>query len=177
MIESYRKLSTKRSAVEGQDEGFTLIELLIVIVVLGILAAIVVFALSGVTGQSTQAACQSDAKTVGISVAALQAENPTSWQTFSTANWQTNLEPPATALIGAPFLQSWPTGNSTYYTISVAGHSGNNPTQDTSSVTPTNGDVLVTAVQNLIQPANTVPKVFDATVYPDEACQHLASGS
>jgi len=76
MIESYRKLSTKRSAVEGQDEGFTLIELLIVIVVLGILAAIVVFALSGVTGQSTQAACQSDAKTVGISVAALQAENP-----------------------------------------------------------------------------------------------------
>jgi len=52
------------------ESGFTLIELLVVIVVLGILAATVVFALTGVTGQSAQAACNSDAKTIEIAVQA-----------------------------------------------------------------------------------------------------------
>jgi prepilin-type N-terminal cleavage/methylation domain-containing protein len=171
MIQSYRELKAKRSASEMNESGFTLIELLIVIVVLGILAAIVVFALSGVTGQSTTAACQSDAKTVGIGVAALQAENPTSWQSYSSANWTTNLSPPAqVALIGSPFLQSWPTGNSQYYTIAVAGKTGSVASNDKVSVTPTIGDVVVTAVQN---GGNT----YDATVYPVEACTHLANGS
>ena len=54
------------------ESGFTLIELLIVIVVLGILAATVVFALTGVTGQSAQAACRSDAKTYEIAVQAYE---------------------------------------------------------------------------------------------------------
>jgi prepilin-type N-terminal cleavage/methylation domain-containing protein len=174
MIQSYRELKAKRSASEMDESGFTLIELLIVIVVLGILAAIVVFALSGVTGQSTTAACQSDAKTVGIGVAALQAENPTSWQSYSTANWQTNLSPPASALIGSPFLQSWPTGNSQYYTISVAGKTGSIASNDATPITPTIGDVVVTSTQNKTA---GVANTYDATVYPVEACQHLASGT
>ena len=52
-----------------------LIELLIVIIVLGILAAIVIFSLTGVTGQSEAAACNSDAKTVETAVSAYYAEN------------------------------------------------------------------------------------------------------
>ena len=59
-----------------EDEGFTLIELLIVIVVLGILAAIVVFALSNQTSNSLQAACRADAKAVEIAQEAYRASGP-----------------------------------------------------------------------------------------------------
>ena len=58
----------------GNDGGFTLIELLIVIVVLGILAGIVVFAVQNLGGQSALASCQSDYKTVETAVEAYKAE-------------------------------------------------------------------------------------------------------
>jgi prepilin-type N-terminal cleavage/methylation domain-containing protein len=70
-FEKHRELQARR-AEEGFD-GFTLIELLIVIVVLGILAAVVVFALGGVTGQSKAAACNADAKSVEVAVEAYTA--------------------------------------------------------------------------------------------------------
>ncbi len=52
MIERYREMQERRKAGDDPEVGFTLIELLIVIIVLGILAAIVIFSLTGVTGQS-----------------------------------------------------------------------------------------------------------------------------
>jgi general secretion pathway protein G len=55
-----RSLAKKRSG-EG---GFTLIELLIVIVILGILAAIVVLAIGGLKDSSKTAACDAEAKTL-----------------------------------------------------------------------------------------------------------------
>lgn len=42
------------------EEGFTLVELLIVIVILGILAAVVVFAVSGITDRGQVNACKTD---------------------------------------------------------------------------------------------------------------------
>jgi general secretion pathway protein G len=70
MFERYREIQERRASGEPDAAGFTLIELLIVIVVLGILAATVIFALSGVTGQSAVAACNSDAKTAEVAVQA-----------------------------------------------------------------------------------------------------------
>ena len=58
---SMKKLHEKRRTGEG---GFTLVELLIVIVILGILAAIVVLAIGGLNTKSKAAACSADAKTI-----------------------------------------------------------------------------------------------------------------
>ncbi|HEX2040247.1 MAG TPA: prepilin-type N-terminal cleavage/methylation domain-containing protein [Acidimicrobiales bacterium] len=66
----FERLSRKR-----QEEGFTLIELLIVIVILGILAAVVVFAVGGISDRGKKAACQSDLKTVETAVEAYYAQN------------------------------------------------------------------------------------------------------
>ncbi len=74
MISTYQRLQRRRRA--GEIDGFTLIELLIVIVVLGILAAVVIFALGGITGKSALASCQADGATVSTALAAFNAENP-----------------------------------------------------------------------------------------------------
>jgi prepilin-type N-terminal cleavage/methylation domain-containing protein len=57
------------------EHGFTLIELLIVIVILGILAAIVVFSISGVTDRGKTSACKADKKTVEVAGEAYYAQN------------------------------------------------------------------------------------------------------
>ena len=51
-------------AVRAKEGGFTLIELLIVIVILGILAAVVVFSVRGITDRGKTAACKADFATV-----------------------------------------------------------------------------------------------------------------
>jgi general secretion pathway protein G len=56
------------------DRGFTLIELLIVIVILGVLAGIVVFAVGGITDTGDEAACKADIKTVTTAVEAFRAQ-------------------------------------------------------------------------------------------------------
>lgn len=58
-----------------REEGFTLIELLIVIVILGILAAIVVFSVNAITSRGANSACKSDAKSVEVAQEAAQAQD------------------------------------------------------------------------------------------------------
>ena len=60
-----------------QDKGFTLVELLIVIVILGILATVTVFAVRGITDQGQTAACSADQKTIQTAVEAFYAQNGT----------------------------------------------------------------------------------------------------
>ena len=57
-----------------QDKGFTLVELLIVIVILGILATITVFAVRGITDQGQTSACEADEQTLQVAVEAYYAQ-------------------------------------------------------------------------------------------------------
>ncbi len=52
--------ATRRSVAFAGAAGFTIVELLIVIVVIGILAAIVIVAYTGITGSANEAAVKSD---------------------------------------------------------------------------------------------------------------------
>ncbi len=89
------------------NSGFTLVELLIVVAVLGIVAAVVVFALGRVTAQSAVAACDADAKEVETAVAAYDAE---------TGGTPT-VTPESLTSGPTPYLKSYP--SSPYYTISI----------------------------------------------------------
>ena len=72
MQASLERLRDRRE--KGGEGGFTLIELLIVIVILGILAAIVVFAVQNLTSQSAKASCGSDFKTVETALETYKAQ-------------------------------------------------------------------------------------------------------
>lgn len=60
---------------KAKDEGFTLIELLIVIIILGILAAIVVFAVGSTRGDSVAATCKTDVKSIILAEEAYKTKN------------------------------------------------------------------------------------------------------
>ena len=60
-----------------QDKGFTLVELLIVIVILGILATVTVFAVRGITDQGQENACDVEARTLDTAIEAYYAVNQT----------------------------------------------------------------------------------------------------
>jgi len=59
----------------ADESGFTLIELLIVIIILGILATIVLFATGTFSSDSKTSACQANAKILNIADAAYAAQH------------------------------------------------------------------------------------------------------
>jgi prepilin-type N-terminal cleavage/methylation domain-containing protein len=102
-----------------QDQrGFTLIELLIVIVILGILAAIVVFAVNGIQNRGTAAACKADVETVTVAAEAYDAQN---------GHYADSMD----ELVKAGLLHSVP--SNTNYTIDYKADNGDNPNVSVSS--------------------------------------------
>jgi prepilin-type N-terminal cleavage/methylation domain-containing protein len=82
---------------KAKDEGFTLIELLIVVIILGILAAIVVFAIGSTKKDSVNATCRTDVKSIVLAEEA--------WNT--TQGSYTALQGDLTGTKGT--LKDWPT--------------------------------------------------------------------
>jgi prepilin-type N-terminal cleavage/methylation domain-containing protein len=104
------------NGVEGNEEeelGFTLIEILIVIVVLGILAAVVIFALSGIGTKTAVAACQADGATVASAIAVFNHENAGTTVTID------DLTTGSAAGFGGPYVSSWPS-NGTHYAFGLS---------------------------------------------------------
>src|SRR3954467_6079474 len=95
-------------AVRENESGFTLIELLIVIIVLGVLAAIVLFATGTFKSDSVAAACKTDGKNVDTAETAYFAKN--------------NAYVAIDDLVTAKYLKSAPSTDN--YTISVNTTSG-----------------------------------------------------
>ena len=107
---------------EKKDQGFTLVELLIVIVILGILATVTVFAVRGITDQGKTSACEADQKTLetaaetyfaqwgGTAIPTGAAARPTG------ATWTVGADA-ETTLVNAGFLRSV----SSKYTVNADG--------------------------------------------------------
>ncbi len=96
------------------ESGFTLIELLIVIVILGVLAGIVVFAVSAFNNDGVTAACKADGKNVQVASEAYYAK---------TGGWAADI----TALKTAGYLKDVPptgTGTGDKYGITYTAGTG-----------------------------------------------------
>ncbi len=73
-MQSVRNTADRLAAKRRQDEGFTLIELLVVIVILGVLAAVVVFSVGGLTDRGQTSACKADRNTLEVALEAYRAK-------------------------------------------------------------------------------------------------------
>jgi general secretion pathway protein G len=91
-------------ALRSDETGFTLIELLIVIVILGVLSGIVVFAVSGITDRGKASACAAEIKTVQVAAEAFYAKT-------------SNYAPDTAALVTAGFLQGPIGATDVVYTV------------------------------------------------------------
>ena len=93
----------------ADEAGFTLVELLVVVTILGILAAVAVFAIGGTATTSKKAACNTDLQTVQSASDAYYAKNNAYTASLAT-------------LVSDGELRTAPA--TTYYTIAVSATTG-----------------------------------------------------
>ena len=82
-------LERRRGTKRGQ-RGFTLVELLVVVLILGVLAAVVVFSVGGITNRGKNSACVTEVREVRTAIEAYKAQNanvnPANLNTLVTSN-------------------------------------------------------------------------------------------
>jgi prepilin-type N-terminal cleavage/methylation domain-containing protein len=112
----------ERMRAMREEKGFTLIELLIVIVILGILAAIVVFAIGGITDKGKNSACKSDYKNVEVAQEAFYAKS----QSSGTGAYAGSVDALVTAnlLREAPSTANYTIATTTSGVVTVNGSAG-----------------------------------------------------
>ena len=103
-----------RSIRKAKEEGFTLIELLIVIIILGILAAIVVFAVGTTRGDAVNSTCKTDVKSIQLAVEAIKTKTG-NYPTAAGSTGGDNILATSTTT-GGQVLKAWPGG-----TVTTAG--------------------------------------------------------
>src|SRR5919198_798698 len=92
--------------VRENESGFTLIELLIVVVILGVLAGIVVFAVGAFNSEGKTSACKADKKNVEIAAEAYFAKHNSSYPSGADSDARIKV------LVDANYLKEPPgTGN------------------------------------------------------------------
>jgi general secretion pathway protein G len=89
--------SVQSRAGKGSDKGFTLVELLIVIVILGILATVTVFAVRGITDKGKTSSCAADKSTIQTAIESYFANNSTYPATLAALSPAFTADPPSTA--------------------------------------------------------------------------------
>lgn len=109
--------------VNTKDEaGFTLIELLIVIVILGILAAIVVFAIGKTRGDAVNSSCKTSVKSVQLSEEAIKTKGgayAASDAELTAAGNKGGLLKTMPVATG-DYTISWTSGSTTAYSFTIA---------------------------------------------------------
>ena len=112
-----------------REAGFTLVELLLIMVILGVLAATVMFALSGTASSAAVASCNTDAKTVETAVEAFHDSPGNTADSGNFPNASTGIPSgnsqliaPASSNYGGPYLRSWPSSSHYTITLGTSGH-------------------------------------------------------